>query len=110
MGEWRNYHIFYTDLNRLIVECVYPVLERSEQYLKNCFWERHYAGGPHLRVRLHGSADDVSKAASEFVAEANSSLLSFRVRRKATILQNLRRNGRNGRGAVESVRSRVSRQ
>jgi hypothetical protein len=77
MGEWRNYHIYYTDLDRLILECVYPLLERHQEHLEKCFWERHYAGGPHVRVRLHGSADDVSKAASELVAEATSYMTRF---------------------------------
>lgn len=77
MGDWRNYHIYYTDLDRLIIDCVNPVLERHAEHLENCFWERHYAGGPHLRVRLHGSAIDVSKMASELVVEATSYMTRF---------------------------------
>lgn len=77
MGNWRNYHIYYSDLDRLIVECVYPVLERHDEHLENCFWERHYAGGSHLRVRLLGADDDVSKAASELVAGATSYMTQF---------------------------------
>lgn len=77
MGDWRNYHIYYSEIDRLIVECVYPVMERHDEHLENCFWERHYAGGTHLRVRLLGADDDISRAASELIASATSYLKQF---------------------------------
>lgn len=70
MGEWRNYHIYYTDVDRLITECVYPLLSRRDDSLETCFFERHYAGGAHLRVRLRGEAGAVEDAGAELVREA----------------------------------------
>lgn len=72
MKEWRNYHIYYGDLDRLIVECVHPVFMRDAQSLEKCFWERHYAGGSHLRVRLYGTSDVINTVGSELTAEATS--------------------------------------
>jgi hypothetical protein len=54
---------------------VHPVLERVEGGLERCYWERHYAGGPHLRVSLVGgegldaAAAGLVDAAARFVAE-----------------------------------------
>lgn len=50
--EWRNYQIYYTDVDRLIVECAAPLTDRLRPATRTAFWERHYAGGPHLRVRV----------------------------------------------------------
>jgi hypothetical protein len=60
MSEWRSYHLYYGDPDTLILECVH---ERA-------FWERHFAGGPHLRVRLRGAGDEVSELGSALVREA----------------------------------------
>jgi hypothetical protein len=69
MSEWRSYHIYYGDLDSLILGCVHPFLERARPRLERVFWERHFAGGPHLRVRLRGSGDEVSKQGSILVRE-----------------------------------------
>jgi thiopeptide-type bacteriocin biosynthesis protein len=69
MSEWSGIHIYYRDLDRLIVDCVQPALEREAGGLERRFWERHYAGGPHLRIRLRGAPDAV-RAAEDAVAAA----------------------------------------
>jgi hypothetical protein len=75
MSDRRTIHIHYTDLDRLILECVHPVLERVGGTLERRYWDRHYAGGPHLRVRLvggeavHAAVGEVVRAAERFVAE-----------------------------------------
>jgi hypothetical protein len=70
MSEWRSYHIYYGDPDSLILDCVHPFLERACPRLERVFWERHFAGGPHLRVRLRGSMEEVSEQGSILVREA----------------------------------------
>ncbi|HET6763189.1 MAG TPA: lantibiotic dehydratase C-terminal domain-containing protein, partial [Longimicrobiaceae bacterium] len=83
MSEWSAIHVYYRDLDRLIVECVQPALERETGGLERRFWERHYAGGPHLRIRLRGEpgplqeADAaIARAAEEWVAAHPSPALA----------------------------------
>ncbi len=71
MSEWRGYHIYYSQLDPLILGCVHPFLERAGARLERCFWERHYAGGPHLRIRLRGPTDEVQNLGKMLVHEAN---------------------------------------
>jgi Lantibiotic biosynthesis dehydratase C-term len=59
MTEWRSLSVYYTDLDKLTTDCVHPLLLKEGYNLDNCFWERHYAGGPQLRVRLQSSRDVV---------------------------------------------------
>ena len=75
MTHWRSIHVHYGDLDRLVLECVHPVLERVQAGLERRWWERHYAGGSHLRICLRGdeptlsaAADDVRAAAEAFMA------------------------------------------
>lgn len=68
MQEWRSYHVYYTDLDRLLLECVGPFLRSLDGRLSLFFWERHFAGGPHLRVRFRGTATDLNAIAESFVA------------------------------------------
>ena len=75
--EWRNYNVYYTDIDRLILNCVHPVLERCRGTLDLCFWERHFAGGPHLRVRMRGSAEATAGVGRELIQEAQSFFLAF---------------------------------
>jgi Lantibiotic biosynthesis dehydratase C-term len=62
---WHNYHVYYSDLNRLILDCVHPLLESYKEQLDMWFWERHYAGGPHLRVRMRGKEEDLNRASRD---------------------------------------------
>jgi len=52
MQDWQNLYVYYTDVDRLMVECLHSALVRHTDDLKHCYWERHYAGGPHIRVHL----------------------------------------------------------
>jgi Lantibiotic biosynthesis dehydratase C-term len=79
MSEWLSYHLYYGDIDTLILECVNPFLERSRPRLERCFWERHFAGGPHLRVRLRGSpaetrvlGDELAREAGRFITDRPS--------------------------------------
>ncbi|HEU4451575.1 MAG TPA: lantibiotic dehydratase C-terminal domain-containing protein [Longimicrobium sp.] len=65
MSEWRSWHVHHGDLDRLLAECVHPVLERVEPWVERRFWERHYAGGTHLRVRLRGAPEALERAGRE---------------------------------------------
>ncbi len=66
--SWRAFHAFATDLDRLVVDCVAPFFEREDLGLMRRFWERHYAGGANLRIRLGGDPAAVERAGGELVA------------------------------------------
>jgi Lantibiotic biosynthesis dehydratase C-term len=72
MSEWRAWHLYYGDLNRLLLECVHPFLERHAGEVDTWFWQRHYAGGPHLRVRLKGAPWMLAAAGAGLVREAEA--------------------------------------
>lgn len=74
MTEWRSYHVYTSEVDRLIVDCVHPFFEKWESRLERRFWERHYAGGPHLRIRLQGPAAVVETAGEELTAGARAFL------------------------------------
>lgn len=74
MSEWRSHHVYTSDVDRLIVDCVHPFFQLWESRLERRFWERHYAGGPHLRIRLQGPAAVVGPAAEELAAQARAFL------------------------------------
>ncbi|HEV2963334.1 MAG TPA: lantibiotic dehydratase C-terminal domain-containing protein [Candidatus Angelobacter sp.] len=75
--EWRNYHIYYTDIDRLLLECVAPFLRTLNRRLEIYFWERHYAGGPHLRVRFYGPAGSLDPVCQEFLSAVENYLKLF---------------------------------
>lgn len=70
MSSWRSFHLHSSELDRLILACVHPVIEDHRERLSLAFWERHYAGGPHLRVRLRGDSPDLDAAARDLVTRA----------------------------------------
>ncbi|HYW10259.1 MAG TPA: lantibiotic dehydratase C-terminal domain-containing protein [Longimicrobium sp.] len=72
MSTWRSYHVYHADVDRVILDLAHPYLERVRDRLERCWWERHYAGGPHLRVRLRGPAPVVEEAGAEFQAAAGA--------------------------------------
>lgn len=74
MSEWRAYHAYYSDVDRLILGCVHPFLERWGEALERRCWERHYAGGPHLRIRLRGSAETLDRVGGDLVSTLESFL------------------------------------
>ncbi|HEY4905015.1 MAG TPA: lantibiotic dehydratase C-terminal domain-containing protein [Candidatus Sulfotelmatobacter sp.] len=68
MDEWRSYHVYYTDIDRLLLECIGPCLRTLDGSLSMYFWERHYAGGRHVRVRFRGSVADLNVVGKQFVS------------------------------------------
>lgn len=74
MTEWRSYHVYTSKVDQLIVDCVHPFFQEWESRLERRFWERHYAGGPHLRIRLQGPANVVEIAGKELAASARAFL------------------------------------
>lgn len=77
MSCWRKYHVYYSDVDRLIVECVFPCLQRLEGRLETSFWERHYVGGPNLRVLVRGSASSVADAGRDLVRTVEAFLAHY---------------------------------
>ena len=75
--EWRNYHIYYTNIDRLLLDCIGPFLRSLDGLLDLYFWERHFAGGPHVRVRLHGALADLEIIAGEFSSLVENYLALF---------------------------------
>ena len=55
MHTWISYAVYYSDLDRLLVDSVDPLFTRLEPEVDRLYWTRHYAGGTHLRlhVRAH---------------------------------------------------------
>ena len=58
---WKNYHLYCTDVQALL-KSILPFLRHTQPRLERCFFERHYAGGPHLRVRFCGEPAAVADA------------------------------------------------
>lgn len=67
---WRNIHVYSGSLDRLLGECVLPFLQNSATGLAKAFFERHYAGGPHARVRFCGTESLAASTARQFKLEA----------------------------------------
>ncbi len=64
-AQWVNVCAFYTDLDRLFLECLVPLLGSLRDRVQLRFCERHYAGGPHFRIRVlvdFSSKADVERA------------------------------------------------
>ncbi len=74
MSEWRSYHVYTSEVDRLIVDCVHPFCQEWESRMERRSWERHYAGGPNLRIRLQGPAAVVATAGEELAASARAFL------------------------------------
>ena len=55
MASWNNYHVYYTNINELILSCIEPFFSLQKWPGMQYFWERHYAGGAHLRLRFTAS-------------------------------------------------------
>ena len=67
MSVSRGFDVFYSDLDILIGACVQPILLRHRKQFPLLYWERHFAGGPHLRLRARGRADRVAALSDELV-------------------------------------------
>lgn len=67
MNQWRSYHIYYSKIDSLLLECICPFLCTLQGSLGMFFWERHYAGGPHVRVRFQGDGDSLDRIDAAFV-------------------------------------------
>ena len=63
---WRSFHVYYSDLDLILRDCICPFLLGARDGLTNAFCERHYSGGSHVRVRFLGEEREASKVANEF--------------------------------------------
>ncbi|MEM6793426.1 MAG: lantibiotic dehydratase C-terminal domain-containing protein [Acidobacteriota bacterium] len=72
MKTWRSYHLHSSDLDLLALGFVDPFLDRHRDSLDRCFWERHSAGGAHLRVRIEAEAETAARVGAALEAEAAS--------------------------------------
>src|SRR5262245_20035793 len=69
MEEWQSLYVYYTDADRLMVECLHPVLTKHAGDLMHCYWERHYAGGTHVRVRMRARPDSNARICEAIASE-----------------------------------------
>lgn len=60
-GCWLAYHVFHTDVERVIGEVIAP-WRVAAVAVERRYWERHYAGGRHVRVRLRGQPASLAEA------------------------------------------------
>jgi hypothetical protein len=51
-SEWRCLHAYTTAIDPLLIEVVDPFFATHGDSLERGFWERHAAGGPHVRIRM----------------------------------------------------------
>ncbi|MEM9293598.1 MAG: lantibiotic dehydratase C-terminal domain-containing protein [Acidobacteriota bacterium] len=72
MTSWRAFHLHFSQLDRLILEFVTPFLELHSRHLSQAFWERHYAGGRNLRIRLRGEPGNLHRVGNALVIEAQA--------------------------------------
>ena len=77
MNEWRSFHVYYTNPDRILLECIAPLLRSFKADLNLCFWERHYAGGPHIRARFYGEPSSLTTVEQRFLTAVESYLESF---------------------------------
>jgi len=70
MTDLRGFDLYYTDLDSLILDCVQPIVLGHRQRLATLYWERHYAGGPHLRLRTRGDAEAMDALSEELIPAA----------------------------------------
>lgn len=63
--QWRSLHAYSSKTEPMLIEVVGPFFENHAGKLLHGFWERHYAGGPHLRIRLLASPEHAEKLTSE---------------------------------------------
>lgn len=57
MTSWNSLHVYYTNINELILSCIEPFFNLQKWPGMQYFWERHYAGGAHLRLRFTASPE-----------------------------------------------------
>ena len=57
MTSWNNLYVYYTNVNELILSCIEPFFSLQKWPGLQYFWERHYAGGAHLRLRFTASPE-----------------------------------------------------
>lgn len=53
--KWNSVHVYYhDDKDPLLVDCIRPLVcsLKQEELIERFFFERHWRGGPHLRLRL----------------------------------------------------------
>jgi hypothetical protein len=77
MNEWRSYHVYYSQVDSLVLKCIGPFLRTVKSSLNMYFWERHYAGGAHVRVRFCGSRESLDAVIGTFLPTVQDYLKKF---------------------------------
>ncbi|MEM9556683.1 MAG: lantibiotic dehydratase C-terminal domain-containing protein [Acidobacteriota bacterium] len=72
MNAWRALYLHTTDLDRLVLDFLHPFFARHGMELRRAVWERHSAGGPHLRVRIEGTPEALERVGTALYAEATA--------------------------------------
>lgn len=74
MTAWNNVHVYYTNINELVLSCIEPFFNRQKFPGMRYFWERHYAGGAHLRLRFTASPECVSHLENALISHVQAFL------------------------------------
>jgi hypothetical protein len=67
--RWKALHVFNASLDALLLDVIGPCLESHAGALDRAFWERHYAGGPHIRLRLRAVPGVLDAVTAELRAD-----------------------------------------
>ena len=76
--QWLSAHIFYhEEHDRLITEAISPLLEKlmGNKWIKKYFFIRYWEGGPHIRLRVLVSGDQVKGVKSIIEKDLGTYLL-----------------------------------
>lgn len=74
MTGWNNLHVYYTNINELVLSCIEPFFKLQKWPGVRYFWERHYAGGTHLRLRFTASPECISQLENALVRHVQTFL------------------------------------
>lgn len=87
MTQGKSLFVYTTALDDVLLQVVGPFIEAHAASLDRTWWERHYAGGPHLRVFLRGGAG-VDRLAGDLHRRLNAWLLAHPAAPLPTYIEN----------------------
>jgi hypothetical protein len=74
MTGWNNVHVYYTNINELVLSCIEPFFNLQKWSGMRYFWERHYAGGAHLRLRFTASPECIPQLENALIRHVQTFL------------------------------------
>lgn len=59
MNEWKTLYAYRLEVEPLIAMVIQPFLDAKRKDLECSFWQRHYVGGNHVRIRMKGDTETI---------------------------------------------------